>query len=109
MINQIQKTLQGIKDLHIKILQSNNLPEISHYLQEILDKIIPATPDKNIKTEGKHLMDLSKARIIHMLKSDIKSIVDGTYNRLEIAKYQATLNITWLNKLIKESFAQKGF
>ncbi len=44
MKNPIHKSLlQGIKDLHIKILQSNNLPEIGHYLQEILDKVLPVT------------------------------------------------------------------
>ena len=45
MKNQIHKSLlQGIKELHIKILQSNNLHEIGNDLQEILDKVIPVTP-----------------------------------------------------------------
>ena len=50
MKNQIHKSLlQGVKDLHIKILQSNNLPEIGNYLQEILDKVIPVPAASNKK------------------------------------------------------------
>ena len=32
--------MQGIKELHIKDPQSNDLPEIGNYLQEILDKVL---------------------------------------------------------------------
>ncbi len=37
-----------------------------------------------------------------MMKSDIKSILDGTYKRAEIAKYQASLDIAWLKKLFTD-------
>lgn len=106
MKNQIPNTLlQGIKDLHIKILQSNDLPEIGNYLQEILDKVMPVLPADNKKISGAYFRDISKSRIIKMMKSDIKSILDGTYNRLEIAKYQATLDIAWLKKFFTETLA----
>ena len=103
MKNPIQKTLmQGIKDLHIKILQSNNLPEIGNYLQEILDKVIPAIPEntKKVKTPDN---GLSKSRIIQIMKSDINSILEGTNQRAELAKYKASLHIAWLKKFFTES------
>jgi len=107
MKNQIHKSLlQGIKELHIKILQSNDLPEIGNYLQEILDKVIPIPPVHNEKLKSEDLKEVSKSRIINMLKSDIKSILDGTYRRIEIAKYQATLDIAWLKKLFTDPLAQ---
>jgi hypothetical protein len=107
MKNQIHKSLlQGIKELHIKILQSNDLPEIGNYLQEILDKVIPVPPVQNEKLKSEDLKEVSKSRIINMLKSDIKSILDGTYRRIEIAKYQATLDIAWLKKLFTDPLAQ---
>lgn len=98
--------MQGIKELHIKILQSNDLPEIGNYLQEILDKVIPVPPVQNEKLKSEDLKEVSKSRIINMLKSDIKSILDGTYRRIEIAKYQATLDIAWLKKLFTDPLAQ---
>jgi hypothetical protein len=107
MKNQIQKSImQGIKELHIKILQSNNLPEIGNYLQEILDKVLPVLPGDNEKLRNPNFKDVSKSNVIKILKSDIKSILDGTYNRLEIAKYQATLDIAWLKRLFTDPFAQ---
>jgi hypothetical protein len=107
MKNQIQKSLlMGIKELHIKILQANNLPEIGNYLQEILDKVLPVIPAQNEKLLSVQLKDVSKSRIISMLKMDIKSIIDGTCSRLEIAKYQATLDIAWLKKLFTDPIAQ---
>ena len=107
MKNQIHKSLlQGIKELHIKILQSNDLPEIGSYLQEILDKVIPVPPVHYEKLKSEDLKEVSKSRIINMLKSDIKSILDGTYRRIEIAKYQATLDIAWLKKLFTDPLAQ---
>ena len=48
--------MQGIRDLHIKILQSNNLQEIGDGLQEILDKVNevpPAYIEKIRKNIGK--------------------------------------------------------
>jgi hypothetical protein len=98
--------MQGIKDLHIKILQSNNLPEIGNYLQEILDKVLPALPSNSKKTISEDLKGLSKSRIINMMKSDIKYILDGTYNRAEIAKYKASMSIAWLKKLFTDPLAQ---
>lgn len=98
--------MQGIKELHIKILQSNDLPEIGNYLQEILDKVIPVPPVHSEKLKSEDLKEVSKSRIINMLKSDIKSILDGTYRRIEIAKYQATLDIAWLKKLFTDPLAQ---
>lgn len=107
MKNQIPKSLlQGIKDLHIKILQSNNLPEIGNYLQEILDKIVPVLPAHDEKLQNGYLKGVSKSRIIKMLKSDIKSIIDGTYSRLEIAKYQATMDIASLKRFFSDALAQ---
>ena len=107
MKNQIQKTLlQGIRDLHIKILQSNDLPEIGNYLQEILDKVMPFTPAVSKKTVSGENKILSKSRIIRMMKADIQSILDGTYSRAEIAKFKATLDIAWLKKLFTDPTAQ---
>jgi hypothetical protein len=107
MKNQIQKSLlQGIKELHIKILQSNNLPEIGNYLQEILDKVIPVLPAYSEKLKGDHVKHVSKSRIIDMMTSDIRSILDGTYGRAEIAKYKASIDIAWLKKLFTEPLAQ---
>ncbi len=109
MKNPIQKSLlQGIKDLHIKILQANNLPEIGDYLQEILDKVVPVLPATSEKLLSDSVKVVSKSRIIKMIKSDIKSVLDGTYNRLEIAKYQATLDIAWLKKFFTETAAQQS-
>jgi hypothetical protein len=103
MKNQIQNSLlQGIKELHIKILQSNDLPEIGNYLQEILDKVIPVLPAANEKIQNDYLKNVSKSRIINVLKSDIRSIVDGTYRRAEIAKYKASLDIAWLKSLFTD-------
>jgi hypothetical protein len=107
MKNQIHRSLlQGIKELHIKILQSNNLHEIGNYLQEILDKVIPVTPVDPEKLKVEHGIDLNKSRIIHMLKSDIRSILDGTYGRAEIAKYKASMDIAWLKKLFSDPLTQ---
>jgi hypothetical protein len=104
MKNQIPNTLlQGIKDLHIKILQANDLPEIGSYLQEILDKVIPVLPASAVKVKTDPSKVLSKSRIINMLKSDIKSILDGSYSRLEIAKHKATLDIAWLKGIFTET------
>ncbi len=106
MKNQIHKSLlQGVKDLHIKILQSNNLPEIGNYLQEILDKVTPV-PAANKKVVGQDMSGISKSRIINIMKSDIKFILDGTYNRAEIAKYKASMSIAWLKRLFSEPTAQ---
>jgi|SRR5450432_816199 hypothetical protein len=107
MKNQIHKSLlQGVKDLHIKILQSNNLPEIGNYLQEILDKVIPVPATSNKKLVSQDMKGLSKSRIVNMMKSDIKFILDGTYNRAEIAKYKASLSIAWLKRLFTDPSAQ---
>ena len=97
--------LQGVKDLHIKILQSNNLPEIGNYLQEILDKVTPV-PAANKKVVDHDMSGLSKSRIINIMKSDIKYILDGTYNRAEIAKYKASMSIAWLKRLFTDPTAQ---
>jgi hypothetical protein len=40
------------------------------------------------------------------MKSDINSILDGTYRRIEIAKYKATLDIAWLKKHFTDPQAQ---
>lgn len=107
MKNQIPKSLlQGIKELHIKILQSNNLPEIGNYLQEILDKVIPVLPAISEKLKSENLKDVSESRLIRVLKSDIKSIIDGTYGRAEIAKYKASLDIAWLKRLFSDPTPQ---
>jgi hypothetical protein len=106
MKNQIQNSLlQRIKELHIKILQSNDLPEIGNYLQEILDKVIPILPASEAKLQNGYLKDMSKSRIIQILKSDIKSILDGTYRRVEIAKYKASEDIARLKKFFTDSIA----
>jgi len=99
--------MQGIKDLHIKILQTNDLPEIGNYLQEILDKVLPVLPANSKKINSEELKGLSKSRIINMMKSDINSILDGTYRRVEIAKYQASLNIARLKKIFTDSISQE--
>jgi hypothetical protein len=107
MKNQIQQSLlRGIKELHIKILQSNNLVEIGHYLQEILDKVVEVPTGYNEKLKSKYWKDVSKSDIVNMLKTDIKSMLDGTYTRAEIARFQATLDIAWLKKLFAEPSAQ---
>ncbi|HCL83076.1 MAG TPA: hypothetical protein DIC22_03830 [Chitinophagaceae bacterium] len=107
MKNQIQKTLmQGMRELHIKILQSNNLTEIGNYLQEIMDRVNQVPPDYIEKLRSRYWKDISKSHIISTLKSDISSILDGTYSRMEIAKYRATLNIAWLKKLFTYPLAQ---
>jgi hypothetical protein len=107
MKNQLQKSLmQGIKDLHIKILQSNDLPEIGNYLQEILDKILSVPPVSQKKLLDENWTDLSKSGIISALKSDIKSILDGAYSRVEVARHQATLDIAWLKSLFSDPLAQ---
>ena len=106
MKNQIPHSLlQGIKDLHIKILQSNNLPEIGNYLQEILDRVIPVIPSVNRKFISEEWKGLSKSRIIRIMKADIKSILDGTYNRAEIARYKASIDIAWIKKLLTDPLA----
>ena len=103
MKNQIQKSLlQGIRELHIKILQTNNLTEIGNYLQEILDQVVQVPPEYNKKLKSKYWKDVSKTDVINMLKTDISAILDGTYSRAEIAKYKATLGIAWLKKLFTE-------
>jgi hypothetical protein len=107
MKNQLQKSLmQGIKDLHIKILQSNDLPEIGNYLQEILDKIMSVPPANQRKLLNEKWTDLSKSGIITALKNDIKSILDGAYSRVEVARHQATLDIAWLKSLFSDPLAQ---
>jgi hypothetical protein len=108
MKSHLHKTLlQAVKDLHIKILQSNNLHEISHYLQEILDKITPVPATSGPKVVSQDMKVLSKSRIINMMKTDIKFILDGTYNRAEIAKYKASMSIAWLKRLFADPVAQK--
>ena len=107
MRNQIQNSLmRGIKDLHIKILQSDNLTEIGNYLQEILDKVSEVPPEYVEKIRIKYWKGVSTSEIISTLKSDIISILDGTYTRTEIAKYKATLHIAWLKKLFMVPFAR---
>jgi flagellar basal body-associated protein FliL len=103
MKNPIHKSLLlSIRDLHIKILQSNNLPEIGNYLQEILDHVMPALSDQDKKIISG---ESGKARIIRIMKSDIKSILDGTYSRAEIAKYKATLDIAWIKRFFTETLS----
>jgi hypothetical protein len=105
MKNQIQHfILERIKELHIKILQSNDLPEIGNYLQEILDKVIPVLPTTNIKSNS-GVREITRSSIIDIMKSDIRSILDGTYRRAEIAKYKASLDIAWLKKLFTDTSA----
>lgn len=104
MKNQIQHSLlQRIKELHIKILQSNDLPEIGNYLQEILDKVIPILPVSAVKQQTINAKEITRSGIIHIMKSDIRSILDGTYRRAEIAKYKASLDIAWLKKLFTDT------
>ena len=98
--------MQGIKDLHIKILQSNDLPEIGNYLQEILDKLLSVPPASQKKLLNEKWTDLSKSGIINALKSDIKSILDGAYSRVEVARHQATIDIAWLKSLFSDPQAQ---
>ena len=106
MRNQIPKSLmQGIKELHIKILQSNDLPEIGNYLQEILDRVLQISP-LHEKSEKNFWKDIHKSDIIQVMKSDINAILDGTYRRIEIAKYKATLDIAWLKKFFSDPLAQ---
>jgi hypothetical protein len=97
--------MQGMRELHIKILQTNNLMEIGHYLQEIMDRVNQVPPDYIEKLRSRYWKDINKSHIMSTLKSDIKSILDGTYSRAEIAKYRATLDIAWLKKLFTEPFA----
>jgi len=91
--------MQGLRDLHIKILQTNNLTEIGNYLQEILDKVIEVPPAYNGHTRARYWKESNKSEIVNMLRTDVKSILDGTYSRAEIAKYRATLDIAWLKRL----------
>ena len=107
MKNQIHKSLmQVFRDLHIKILQSNNLQEIGHGLQEILDKVNEVPPVYIEKIRKKYWKDLSMTHIIEVLKTDIQDILDGTLNRAEIAKHKAALDIAWLKKLFTEPLTQ---
>jgi hypothetical protein len=100
MKSQIHKTLmQGIRDLHIKLLQSNSLTEIGHCLQQILDTVNEVPPAYIEKIQKKYWKDFSKSHIISVLKEDIQAIMDGTLSRAEIAKHKATLDIAWLKKL----------
>ena len=94
--------MQGIKDLHIKILQSNSVTEIGHYLQEVLDTVTGVPASYHEKLRKKYWKDLTQSDIVHMLKADIKSILDGAYGRTEIAKHKATLDIAWLKKLFTD-------
>jgi hypothetical protein len=104
MKNQIQHAiLQRIKELHIKILQSNDLPEIGNYLQEILDRVMPVIPVSVVKQPDANAKEITRSRIINIMKSDIRSILDGTYRRAEIAKYKASLDIAWLKKLFTDT------
>ena len=41
-----------------------------------------------------------------MLKSDIRSILVGTYVWAEIAKYQASIDLAWLKRLFTDLLAQ---
>jgi hypothetical protein len=103
MKSPIQKTLmQGIKDLHIKILQSESATEIGHYMQEILDTIMQAPVAYQEKLRKKYWKELNQTDIINMLKNDIKSFFDGAYSRIEIAKHKATMNIVLLKKLFTD-------
>jgi hypothetical protein len=107
MKNQIHKSLmQVFRDLHIKILQSNNLQEIGHGLQEILDTVNEVPPVYIEKIRKKYWKDLSMTHIIEVLKTDIQEILDGTLNRAEIAKHKAALDIAWLKKLFTEPLSQ---
>jgi len=106
MKNQIHKTLmQGIRDLHIKLLQSNSLTEIGHCLQEVLDRVNEVPPAYIEKIQKKYWKDLSKSHIITVIKEDIQAILDGTLSRAEIAKHKATLDIVWLKNLFIDPVA----
>jgi len=98
--------MTGIKDLHIKILQSDSIKEIGSYLQEVLDTVTQVPHTYYEKLNKKYWKDLSQSEIVHMLKSDIKSMLDGSYSRTEIAKHKATLDIAWLKKLFTETAGQ---
>jgi hypothetical protein len=107
MKNQLRANLlQGIKDLHIKILQSESITEIGHYLQEVLDTVSEVPPGYSEKLWSKYWKGVTKHQIFSMLKTDIKSILDGTYSRLEIAKHKATLDIAWLKGLFTDPLVQ---
>jgi hypothetical protein len=107
MKNQIQNSLlQGIRDLHIKILQSNDLTDIGNYLQEILDKVNEVPPEYVEKLRIRYWKGVSTSQIINTFKKEIISILDGTYTRTEIAKYKATINIAWLKNLFSVPFAR---
>lgn len=98
--------MQGLRELHIKILQTNNLAEIGNYLQEILDRVIEVPPAYNGQLRTRYWKESNKSEIIGMMKADVKSILDGTYSRVEIAKYKATLDIAWLKKLFADPSIQ---
>ncbi len=98
--------MQGIKDLHIKILQSESVTEIGHYLQEILDTVTEIPGGASEKLWSKYWKGVTKNQMVTMLKADISSILDGTYSRLEIAKHKATLDIAWLKGLFKDPQVQ---
>jgi hypothetical protein len=105
MRSHIQKSLmQGIRELHIKILQSNNLTDIGNYLQEVLDKVNEVPPEYVEKLRIRYWKGVSTSQIISTLKKDIISILDGTYTMTEIAKYKATLHIAWLKNLFSVPF-----
>lgn len=107
MKKQIQKTfMQGIKELHIKILQSDNISDIGNYLQEVLDKLNQIPPDYVEKLRTKYWKDIHISSIISILKTDINSILDGTYKRAEIARHKATLDIAWMKKLFTDPVSQ---
>jgi hypothetical protein len=107
MKNKLQRAfMQGLRELHIKILQTNNLAEIGNYLQEILDKVIEVPPAYNGRLRARYWKESNKSEIIGMMKADVKSILDGTYSRVEIAKYKATLDIAWLKKLFADPSIQ---
>lgn len=109
MKNKIQQAfMQGLRELHIKILQTNNLTEIGNYLQEILDKVIEVPPAYNGQSRARYWKESNKSEIVNLLKNDVKSILDGTYSRAEIAKYRATLDIAWLKKLFADPASQKA-
>ena len=107
MKNQEQKSLlQGIKELHIKILQSKDFTEIGNYLQEVLDSVNQVSPDYIEKLRTKYWKDINHSGMINILKTDIRSILDGTYKRIEIARHKATLDIAWMKKLFADPLPQ---
>ena len=71
-----------------------------------MNKVIPVSPANNKKLRSEDLKDVSKSRIIRMLKSDIRSILVGTYVWAEIAKYQASIDLAWLKRLFTDLLAQ---